>query len=94
MTLWPPNKKQPARIVAVNMMRHSYRHHQPSLSSWLTLYGHIKTAEQWTTKNNTVKGTMDGDRLAVTFGTASKGMGGLQLNILMWHYNCLSTLKG
>jgi len=56
--------------------------------------GTLKPLSNGPLKNNTVKGTMDGDRLAVTFGTASKGMGGLQLNILMWHYNCLLTLKG
>ena len=40
-----------------------------------TLYGHIKTAEQ--RDSNTVTGTLAVDGLAVTFGTARRGLNGL-----------------
>ena len=43
-------------------------------STSLTLYGHIKTAEQRT--SNTVVGTLAADEWAVTFGTARRGLGG------------------
>ena len=41
--------------------------------SSLTLYGHIKTAEQY---SNTVIGTLAVVGWAVTFGTAGRGLGG------------------
>ena len=41
-----------------------------------TLYGHIKTAEQ--RDSNTVTGTLAVDGLAVTFGTARRGLDGLR----------------
>jgi len=44
-------------------------------STSLTLYGHIKTAEQRT--SNTVIGTLAVDWWAVTFSTARRGLGGL-----------------
>jgi len=43
----------------------------------LTLYGHIKTAEQRTINSNTVIVTLAVDRWAVTFGTARRGLAGL-----------------
>ena len=43
--------------------------------STLTLYGHIKNTEQWT--SNTVIGTLAIDGCAVTFGTARMGLGTL-----------------
>ena len=42
--------------------------------SQLTLYGHVKTAEQ----RNTVIGTLTVDGWAVTFGTARMGLGWLR----------------
>ena len=45
--------------------------------------GTLKPLSNGPLKNNTVKGTMDGDRLAVTFGTASKGMGGLHFDVAL-----------
>jgi len=44
----------------------------------LTLYGHIKTAGQQTITSSTVIGTLAVDGWAVTFGTARRGLGGLQ----------------
>ena len=41
----------------------------------LTLYGHIKTIEQWTIIQNTAVGTLAVDTWAVTFGTARRGLG-------------------
>jgi len=40
----------------------------------LTLYSHMKTAEQ---RTNTVIGTLAVDGWAVIFGTARRGLGGL-----------------
>jgi len=58
--------------------------------------------------SNTVIGTLAVDGWAVTFGTATRGLGGAKRNVtahpstasvptsyyLMWHYNCLWHLKG
>jgi len=43
---------------------------------WLTLSGHIKTAEHGPLYINTVIGTLTVDGWAITFGTARRGLGG------------------
>jgi len=49
----------------------------PFLNEYLTLYGHIKTAQQRALYSNTVIGTLAVDGWAVTFGTARRGLGGV-----------------
>jgi len=76
----------------------------------LALYGHIKTAEPQTIiqQYGDLIGTLAVDGWTVTFGTVRMGLSRLQLRphcitahplmtsvpTLMWHYNCLCTLKG
>jgi len=48
----------------------------------VTLYGHIKTAEQRTIIHEYEVGTLAVDGWAVTFGTARRGLGGCQLHVI------------
>jgi len=74
---------------------------------WLTLYDHIKAAQQRTIIQQTVIGTLAVDGWAVTFGTARMGLGAVPDVTAhpstasvpasyhsIWHYNCFCTLKG